>query len=259
MQPPLNQLPVVPLVKHSTHSRPEVTSTEISLDLPDTSDAMSSSSRMLKRREYSPAGSLSEYEDEVLADPPSRRLAIEESQSKKFRGKQQERSPQTHLARHGYRQLSVNPKSEDDDAMEGIRHAIEEPPSSPIARPEGRRQSPKVPPATSVTVPEVTQPELSPQYLPIEQYMPTQPAFQQQRVVQQQQLVSEQQPVQQQQPVLQQQPMVQQQPVQQYSPLQQLPSPLQVPHQYSPQQYLPQQYVMPQCPLQQPQQYTPSQ
>jgi len=256
VQPSLNQLPVVPLVEHSTHSRPEVTSMEISLDLPDASDAMSSSSRMLKRREYSPTGSLSEYEDEVLADPPSRRLAIEESQSKKFRGKQRERSPQTHLARHGDRQPSVIPESEDDDAMEGICHSIEEPPSSPIARPEGRRQSPKVPPATSVTVPEVTQPGLSPQYPPIEQYMPTQPAFQQQPVVLQQEPVSQQQPVQQQQPVLQQQPMVQQQPVQQYSPLQQLPSPLQALHQYSPQQYLPQQYVMPQYPLQQPQQYT---
>jgi len=83
---------------------------------------MSGSGRMLKRREYSPAGSLSEYEDEILAGQPSEPLTIEETCSEVALGKQREVS---HLARHGYRQPSVIPESEDDDAMEGIRHAIE--------------------------------------------------------------------------------------------------------------------------------------
>ena len=84
---------------------------------------MSGSGRMLKRREYSPAGSLSEYEDEILvAGQPSEPLTIEEARSEIALGKQREVS---HLARHVYRQPSVIPKSEDDDAMEGIRHAIE--------------------------------------------------------------------------------------------------------------------------------------
>jgi len=251
-------IPVVSLAERSTYSGPEVASTKICLNLPDASEAMSSSSRMLKRWEYSPAGSLSEYEDEARADPPSRRLAIEESKSEKRRGKQRERSPQTHLAPHGYRQPSVIPESEDDDAMEGIRHAIEEPPSSPMAKPEECRQSSKmppskIPPATSVTGPEVAQPRLAPQYLPIEQCMPTLPAqYCPQQTTLQPQSMAQQQQVQQQ-PVLQQHP-VQQQPSQQYSPLQQLLSPLQ-----APQQYPQQQYSMPQYPQQQPQQYTPPQ
>jgi len=142
--------------------------------------------------------------------------------------------------------------------MEGICHAIEEPPSSPMAKPEERRQSSKMPPskilpATSVMGPEVAQPGLAPQYLPIEQYMPTLPAqYCPQQTTLQPQSMAQQQQVQQQ-PVLQQQP-VQQQPSQQYSPLQQLPSPLQ-----APQQYPQQQYSMPQYPQQQPQQYTPLQ
>jgi len=260
VRPRLDQQQLIRPMEHTARSRSGATSTEASLDLPDAPDTMSGSGRMLKRREYSPAGSLSEYEDEILvAGQPLEPLTIEEARSEIALGKQREVS---HLARHGYRQPSVIPESEDDDAMEGIRHAIEEPPSSPMARPGGRRQSPEKPPAASVAVSQVTQPVQSQQYLPIQQYMPTLPVqyFPQQQTTPQQHPVLPQQPVQQQ-PVQQQQPVLQQPPVPQ-----QLLSPLQPPQQYLPQQFLPQQYLlqqyaMPQYPLQQPQpqQYLPQQ
>lgn len=62
---------------------------------------------MMKRREYSLAGSRSEYVDEIHPDQPLEPLAIEETQSRTSRNKQRVLSPHTQLARHKYRQPSV--------------------------------------------------------------------------------------------------------------------------------------------------------
>jgi len=227
------QLPDAPLQKLLTyysdgslysHNQPARYSLEDTMSVRDTS---------MKRRESSPAGSLSEYDDteEHVSRPP---LAIGATQSEVACGKRPIRrgtSQYDPLAHHGYRQPSVILSSEEDDIMEGVmHHAIESAPG------RGQPRSP------TTAVQELPQQALPPlpiqqpqQYLPFPQYVP----------------------------------MQQPQP-QQYSPMQQSPSTPQ-PQQYlsmqqpQPQQYLPKQQLpstsQPQqnLPTQQPQQYSPMQ
>jgi len=105
-----------------SHNQPTRYSLEETMSVRDTS---------MKRRERSPAGSLSEYDDteEHVSRPP---LAIGATQSEVASGKRPIRpdtSQYDPLARHGYRQPSVIPSSEEDDVMEGVmHHAIESAP-----------------------------------------------------------------------------------------------------------------------------------
>jgi len=211
-----------------SHNQPARYSLEDTMSVRDTS---------MKRRERSPAGSLSEYHDteEHVSRPP---LAIGATQSEVACGKRPIRpstSQYDPLARHGYRQPSVIPSSEEDDVMEGvIHHAIESTPG------RGQPRSP------TTAVQELPQQALPP--LPIQQ--PQQP----QQYSPKQQLPSTSQP---------QQYLPTQQP-QQYSPMQQSPStpqpqqylPMQQPHQYLPPQPSPP-TSQPQQPQQQYAQYAP--
>jgi len=92
---------------------------------------MSDRNLSIRRRERSPAGSLSEYSD-TLDHAPGPSLVIK-AQSQAARGKQPVRpSVQLEpLARHSYRRPSVILSSEDGDMIEGVNHyAIEDTPGN---------------------------------------------------------------------------------------------------------------------------------
>ena len=78
----------------------------------------------LKRRPVSPTGSLEEFDDtpEQLSKP---HFAIGGTQSEVAQGKQPVYHPHT-LARHGYRQPSVIPESEEDDSMDDQQQSSEQ-------------------------------------------------------------------------------------------------------------------------------------
>jgi len=244
------ELPDAPSQKFVTYHYPGNISQEERMSARDTS---------LKRRELSPAGSLSEYDDtpEQLYRPPQ---AIRATQSEAAYGKQPIR-PATSLynllARHGYRQPSAIPSSEEDDAMEVVtQHGINDAPDRNDSRSDTaitrKHALPPLPPqqyALRQQSPVAPQPQ---QYVPMQQ---STPAPRPQQYVPMQQLPSTPQP-QQYVPMQQLSPAPQ---PQQYVPMQQAPY---APQPQQPQQYLPpqqtQQYMPPQQPHQYfaPQQYT---
>ena len=86
----------------------------------------------LEQRPTSAVGSLDEFDDtpEEFSRPP---LAIG-GMSEVACGKQPAYPPHTHLARHGYRQPSVIPESEEDDPMDdhqGSHPPLQQPPQQP--------------------------------------------------------------------------------------------------------------------------------
>ena len=279
--PVLSQLPgpSQPLILQTPRPISPVLSEASSTELPDAppprlltyhypdntshGERMSARDTSLKRRELSPTGSLSEYDDipEQLYRPPQ---AIRATQSEAAYGKQPTRSATSQydpLAHHRYRQPSAIPSSEEDDVMEGITHHVVESapdrtdsrsamivtkkhtmPPLPLQQHAPRQQSPAAPqPQQHVfmqQLPSALQPQ---QYAPTMQQSPSTP--QPQQYVPMQQSPSTPQP--QQYVPMQQSPSAPQS--QQYIPMQQSP--------YAPQPQQPQQYL----PLQQPQQYLPPQ
>jgi hypothetical protein len=190
---------------------------------------MSANDRAAKRGSYSPAGSLDEFDD-TPERAPRAPLAIGATQSDVARGKQPVYPPHTYLARHGYRQPSVIPESEEDDAMDGVTHHIVKSapkPAGSVASDHG--QLPHQP-AGLISSPQQQYPSLQQdppqQRLPRQQFqaLPQPPLHQfpaQQSSPQQyplQQYLPQQQPLAQQGPQLQQQPPPQQYPPQHYAP-----------------------------------------
>ena len=109
---------------------PDASPITLSKNLPDDFKLLSLADEMaensLKQRPLSPTASLDEFDDtpEEFTKPP---LAIRGIQSEVAQGKQPAYTPRTHLARHGYRQPSVIPESEEDDSMGDQQHPTQEP------------------------------------------------------------------------------------------------------------------------------------
>ena len=131
----------------------------------------------LDQRPTSPTGSLDEFDDtpEEFARPP---LAIGGMQSEVAQCKQPAYTPRTHLARHGYRQPSVIPESEEDDSMGDQHHPTQGPDRLLLQLPPQRLYMPQQPT-------QQLQQQQPPQQL--QQQQPPQQPFQPQQLFQPQQ------------------------------------------------------------------------
>jgi len=109
---------------------PDTSSITLPENLPDDFKLLSladkTAENSLKRRLLSPTASLDEFDDtpEEFTRPP---LAIGGIQLEVAPGKQPAYTLRTHLARHGYRQPSVIPESEEDDSMGDQQHPTQGP------------------------------------------------------------------------------------------------------------------------------------